>query len=245
MKTNPAVTFALAMGVFLLLSACDEVTFKKKEMLGVKRVLLVSMKVTNNSLDEDETVKYPNLNFLGEDLRTNLASEWNNRFGDRLTMVLVTNAVAVPLLADDRFFYVRGNVDTAALGAKGLTDLCQVYRCQAYALLEGGVSAWGQELSGRFQVVKPGGEVAWTHRFRAVSPYIIKDEASPYLSDFDQILDTLERQRSHRGELLNVAADLGRSAATRWYKAWEGVFGKPGGPPPKAKAPKTAVPPKP
>lgn len=216
----------LLVGMAGLLLACEQISFNKREWSGVKRILLVSVQVTNQSLDEEETVKYPNLQFIGEDLRTNILAQWETRMAGRLALVPVTKLDGVRLLMDDRFIFMKGNVDPS-VGDRGFGELCRAHDCQAYAVVEGGISAWGQGFDGKLQILKPGGTVIWKHQFHAVSTYIIKDEASPYLSDFDQILDTLERQRSHRTELLTVAGDLGRSTADRWHKVHEDVFGKP------------------
>jgi hypothetical protein len=224
----------------LALTACDQANFGKN-LPRVKSVLIVSMRLSNGSLDDDELVKYPSLNFIGDSFRSNFIAEWNDKFGDRLVLRSPTND-------DEKLFFPKPGVgasrsaSTASVPALGeaiwmrdnldrrryptMDVLLDRYGCDAWATLEGDISMWRQTLKGTAKVYDRGGNLVWKQTYKAVSTYIIKDEASPYLSDFDQILDTLEKQRSHRGEILQVAGELGRQVVREMHRAWDKTMKK-------------------
>ncbi|MBN8218855.1 MAG: hypothetical protein J0L75_19610 [Spirochaetes bacterium] len=234
----------LAIPAALVLAGCDQATFGKG-LPKVKSVLIVSMRLQNGSLQDEEPVKYPSIHFIGDAFRTNFISEWNEKFGDRLALRSPTNddekllfprpavgaaestrnASGEARVPAEEPIWMRDNLDRRRYPTMDV--LLDRYGCDAWATLEGEVSLWRQTLKGTAKVYDRGGNLVWKQSFKAVSTYIIKDDASPYLSDFDQILDTLEKQRSHKGEILQVAGELGRQAVREMHKAYERVVKRP------------------
>jgi hypothetical protein len=218
--------FACLLSLFSLTFfwSCDEASFSK-EALSIHKVLLASVKINNSSLDKTAEVQYPNFNFVGESFRSNLIAELSERTGGELSLVLPTESQEKILIREDLLF-LKNNLNLKQYSSNELLALVKRYNADAYATLTGEANVWGQSLEAELKVFLPNGKLVWRQKLKAVSAYIIKDNESPYLSDYDEILDILERQKSHKGEITLIFEELGRNVAKSLqtqidaYKKW-------------------------
>ncbi len=203
----------LFLSILTLVSfwSCDEATLDK-ESLSIRKVLLASIKINQRSLNPEEEVQYPNFNFVGEAFRSNLIAEFNESTGGKPQVVLPLST-GEKYLIKENLLYFRNNLNLKAYSSNDMFSLVKRYDADAYATLTGEASVWGQSLEAELNVYLPNGKRVWRQKFKVISPYIIKDNESPYLSDYDEILDIIERQKSHKGEITLIFEEIGRNTA--------------------------------
>ncbi len=214
-----SLVFIPILCLVLAFTACDTSDFHQN-VRQVKQVALLGVEINNASEGKEDSTRYPNINFVGETFRSNLIAEFNAQ-SPRVRLFLVTNlnppgfgqSLRGKLLLDENKLFLRDNYQIARFSSNERTRLTEALKADAYAVLEGEASVWGQSLNAKLKVYDLSNRLIWNQSMKVVSTYIIKDENSPYISDYDELLNTLEKQRSHKTEILEVFAELGRNTA--------------------------------
>lgn len=236
--------FVFAALLFSALTSCEYWELKKGAA-QVKQIALLSVRLNNASAASEDATHYPNINFVGEAFRSNLIAEWSSQV-PQVRLFVVTNlspagfgsGLRSKLLLDEDSLFLRYNYDVRKFSSNEKARLAESLGADGYAILEGEASVWGQGLSGTLKVYDKSNHLVWKQGLKAVSTYIIKDENSPYISDYDELLNTLEKQRSHKTEILEVFSELGRNTAKSMAERFKGylkLFEKPAPPKPKGK----------
>lgn len=236
MKTSRLLSLVLSGLLFLSLVSCEYWELKKNAV-GVKQIALLSVRLNNASTASDDSTHYPNINFVGESFRSNLIAEWTSQV-PQVRLFLVTNlnpagfgsSLRSKLLLNEDNLFLRHNYDIRKFSSNEKARLAEALGADGYAVLEGEVSVWGQDLEGTLKVYDKSNQLVWNQGLKVVSTYIIKDENSPYISDYDELLNTLEKQRSHKTEILEVFSELGRNTAKSMAERFKGylkLFEKP------------------
>lgn len=203
-------------------------------ILEVKRFFIASITLNSESIEGHKNyTKYANINFIGEPFIQALYSNLNvSQKLPKLITISKTNIAIMQAISknpklyliDTKNLYIPQNFDKKQLTREFIETLLSSTQADAWATLDLTMSVWAQELVGTFTLYDKKGTPIWVEKIDVVSTYIIKDEKSPYFTEYDKIFDSIENRANHKSEILSIFTELGALVADNLTVSYNDYF---------------------
>jgi hypothetical protein len=219
----------LPMLILLSLTSCKLGIFNK-QIINVNKILLLTLEINNSCLTKEDQTKYPDIDFTGDIFLSSFISNYNTTDtridfinSDTTAMEKVIgdkqNDILTKYLYKPELMYFPANFNAKNLLPEDKTRLTRENNADAYCIITLNASVWGQSLIGEITVYSTNHKKIWSQDVELISTYIIKDEKSPYITEYDKLFDQLQYGSSHRQEINTVFKELGRELSDQLHKS--------------------------
>ncbi len=210
-----------------MLVACQTFVVKK-EIKGVKNIVFFSFEMNHEDFKKEANVNYPNISFIAHSFCKKFVKEFNNnKFGVKLIFLNEQIFKKAGLDPSKKVSLIRDQVNFPwTFNEKNFSQyeikaLLKAASSQGYLILDLEASVWSQLMKGSLKIKSEKSRLVINKSVREQSTYIIQDENSPYVFDFDKLFDQLELKANHKKEIIKIYDEIAVNLANRIKKKIE------------------------